>query len=113
MKKIEAIVRPEKVGVICDVLERVGHPGVMISEIEGHGKQKGLERNVLGKTYKVDLLTKARIEVIVKDADLDKIVGAMKEAAYTGSVGDGKIFISTIDEAIRIRTGENSDLALV
>lgn len=113
MKKIEAIVRPEKVSAVCDVLEKVGHPGVMISEIEGHGKQRGLERNVLGKTYKVDLLTKARIEVVVKDTDLDKIVKAVQQAAYTGNVGDGKIFISTIDETIRIRTGENSDLALV
>jgi nitrogen regulatory protein P-II 1 len=113
MKKIEAIVRPEKVSAVCAALEKIGHPGVMISEIEGHGRQKGLERNVLGKTYKVDLLTKARIEVIVKEADLDKTVKAVKEAAYTGQVGDGKIFISTIDETIRIRTGENSDLALV
>lgn len=113
MKKIEAIIRPEKVGAVCAALEKVGHPGVMISEIEGHGKQKGLEREVLGKKYKVDLLTKTRIELIVQDADLEKIVQAVQKAAYTGSVGDGKIFISTIDEAIRIRTGENSELALV
>jgi len=71
MKKIEAIVRPNKVSDVCAALDKVGHPGLMVTQIEGHGKQKGLEQQVRGKTYKVDLLTKARIEVIVKDEDVD------------------------------------------
>ena len=77
MKKIEAIIRPSKVGDVCDILEKIGHPGIMLSELEGHGKQKGIKQEVRGKTYKVDLLTKARLEVIVKDSDLAKTVKAI------------------------------------
>jgi nitrogen regulatory protein P-II 1 len=112
VKKIEAIVRPAKVADVCAVLETVGYPGLMITEIEGHGKQKGLQQEVRGKTYKVGLLTKARIEVVVKDIDADKIVKAIQDTAFTGKVGDGKIFIYPADNAIRIRTGEQGDQAL-
>jgi nitrogen regulatory protein P-II 1 len=112
VKKIEAIVRPAKVADICAFLEKVGYPGLMITEIEGHGKQKGLQQEVRGKTYKVGLITKARIEVVVKDGDADKIVEAIQETAFTGQVGDGKIFIYPADTAIRIRTGEKGDQAL-
>jgi nitrogen regulatory protein P-II 1 len=112
MKKIEAIVRPAKVADICALLEEVGYPGLMITEIEGHGKQKGLQQQVRGKTYKVGLITKARIEVVVKDSDAAKIVKAIQETAFTGRVGDGKIFIYPADTAIRIRTGEEGDQAL-
>lgn len=112
MKKIEAIIRPDKVGDVCDALEKVGHPGVMITEIEGHGKQKGIAQEVRGKTYKVDLITKARLEVVVKDSDLDNIVKAIREAAFTGQVGDGKIFVYPAADAIRIRTAERGDSAV-
>jgi nitrogen regulatory protein P-II 1 len=112
VKKIEAIVRPAKVAEICNILEKVGYPGLMITEIEGHGKQKGLQQEVRGKTYKVGLITKARIEVVVKDSDADKIIKAIQETAFTGKVGDGKIFIYPAETAIRIRTGEKGDEAL-
>ena len=112
MKKIEAIIRPAKVGDVCSALDRVGHPGIMITEIEGHGKQKGVEQEMRGKTYKVDLLTKARIEVVVKDADVARIVEAIRKAAFTGNVGDGKIFVYPVENAVRIRTSEQGDIAV-
>jgi nitrogen regulatory protein P-II 1 len=112
MKRIEAIVRPGKVGDVCEALERVGHHGVMITEIEGHGNQKGLEQKVRGKSYKVSLLTKARLEVIVKDSETDRIIKAIASAAYTGQIGDGKIFIHPVEDALRIRTADRGDKAI-
>jgi nitrogen regulatory protein P-II 1 len=112
MKKIEAIIRPTKVGDVCDALNKVGHPGIMITEIEGHGKQKGIEQEFRGKTYKTELLIKAKIEVVVKDQDVDKTIKAIREAAVTGKVGDGKIFIYPIEDALRIRTAEQGEVAL-
>ena len=112
MKRIEAIIRPSKVGEVCAALEKAGHPGMMITEIEGHGKQKGVEQNVRGKTYKVDLLAKARVEVIVKDGDCNKIIDAITSVTCTGKIGDGKIFIHPVDDAVRIRTSTSSDAAI-
>jgi nitrogen regulatory protein P-II 1 len=112
MKKIEAIVRPNKVSDVCAALDKVGHHGLMVTQIEGHGKQKGLEQQVRGKTYKVDLLTKARIEVIVKDEDVDRITKAIIDVAKTGKIGDGKIFVSDVTDAIRIRTGDCGETAI-
>ena len=112
MKKIEAIIRTGKVAEVYAALERVGHPGVMITELEGHGTQKGVEQTVRGKTYKIGLMNKARLEVVVKDADVANIVAAIREAALTGKVGDGKIFIYPVENAIRIRTNEEGDIAL-
>ncbi len=112
MKRIEAIVRPSKVGDVCAALELAGHHGVMITEIEGHGNQKGVEQKVRGKSYKVNLLTKARLEVIVKDGETDRITKAISAAAYTGQIGDGKIFIHPVEDAVRIRTAERGDIAI-
>jgi nitrogen regulatory protein P-II 1 len=112
MKKIEAIVRPTKIGDVCAALEKIGHPGIMITEIEGHGKQKGIEQEFRGKTYKTELLTKARVEIVVKDSDVNKTIKAIREAAFTGKVGDGKIFIYPVEDAVRIRTAEQGDLAV-
>ena len=112
MKKIEAIIRPAKVGDVCAALDRTGHSGIMITEIEGHGKQGGIQQHVRGKTYKVELITKARIEVIVKDEAVDNIVKTIRQAAFTGEVGDGKIFIYPVADAIRIRTAERGDIAV-
>ena len=112
MKRIEAIIRPAKVGEVVTALEKVGHPGIMISEIEGHGKQAGVEEEVRGKKYKIPLLGKVRLEVIVKDKDAEKIVKAIREAAVTGKIGDGKIFIHPVDDAVRIRTAERGDAAV-
>jgi nitrogen regulatory protein P-II 1 len=112
MKRIEAIIRTTKVGDVCTALEKVGHPGIMISEIEGHGTQKGVSQEFRGKTFKVDFLTKAVLEVVAKDEDVEGIVKAICDAAHTGEVGDGKIFIHPVADALRIRTGERGDKAL-
>ena len=112
MKKIEAIIRPAKVGDVCDALNKLGHPGIMITEIEGHGKQKGIEQEFHGKTYKTELLSKAKLEVVVNDRDLDKTIKAIREAAFTGKVGDGKLFVYPIDNVIRIRTDERGEMAV-
>jgi nitrogen regulatory protein P-II 1 len=112
MKRIEAIVRPTKVVDICAALEKVDYSGLMITEVEGRGRQKGIEQRVRGKTYRVGLMTKARIEVVVKDSDAEKVTNIIRETAVTGKVGDGKIFISPVDDAVRIRTGEHGDSAI-
>jgi len=112
MKKIEAIIRPDKLNEVCIILEKIGHPGLMITEIQGHGKQKGITQQWRGKEYKVSLLSKIKIEVVVKDQDLEETVKAVRETAYTGNIGDGKIFIHSIEDAIRIRTNERGDIAV-
>jgi nitrogen regulatory protein P-II 1 len=112
MKRIEAIIRPEKASEVCAALDRVGHPGVTLSQVEGHGDQKRWVNHVRGISYKVSLLSKTRVEVVVKDEDADKIIKAIREAALTGEVGDGKIFIHDMADAIRIRTNETGMAAL-
>lgn len=112
MKKIEAIVRPEKMDEVRKALEVAGYPGITITQVEGHGKQKGVTRQWRGEVYKVDLLPKTKLEVVALDKDLDKILTAVQRAAGTGSVGDGKIFVSNIDEVVRIRTGEKGEKAI-
>jgi nitrogen regulatory protein P-II 1 len=112
MKRIEAIVRPTKVNEVYSALEQVGHPGMMISEIEGHGKHGGLVQQVRGKTYKVDFITKARIELVVEDGEVNDIVSAIQRAAYTGEIGDGKIFVHPIDDAVRVLTAERGVAAI-
>ena len=112
MKKIEAIIRPAKVGAVCEALDTLGHPGIMVTEIEGHGHQKGLEQQFRGKTYKVEFMTKARLQVVVNDPDVDKTIEAIRSAALTGQVGDGKIFVYPVEDAVRIRTGERGAVAV-
>lgn len=112
MKKIEAIIRPAKLDDVCNVLEKTGYPGLMITEIQGHGKQKGLVQQWRGKEYKVSLLPKVKIEVVIKDQDIERTIKAIKEAAYTGEMGDGKIFIYNIEDAVRIRTDERGNSAI-
>ena len=112
MKRIEAIVRPEKAGAVITALDCIGHPGIMVTEIEGHGKQHGLEESCRGKKYTIDLITKTRIEIIVNDPDVKKIVGAIRDAAVTGEIGDGKIFVHPVDDAVRVRTNEQGNNAI-
>jgi len=112
MKKIEAIIRPEKLEAVRRALELSGCTGLMITEIEGHGKQKGMIQQWRGEKYKVELLPKIKIDVVVKDQDTDKVIEAIIESARTGEIGDGKIFISPIESAIRIRTFEKGEVAL-
>lgn len=113
MKKIEAIVRPEKLDAVRAALERSGYPGITISEIEGHGLQKGTVQQWRGEKYKLDFLPKMKVEIVAKDSDVEKIIQAILESAYTGGVGDGKIFVYDVNEVVRIRTRERGERALV
>jgi len=112
MKKIEAIIRQESVDDVRQALSTVGVTGLMISEIEGHGKQNGVVQQWRGEKYRIELLPKARIEIIVKDKDVERISSAIIKSVRTGDIGDGKIFIYPVDDAIRIRTGEKGEVAL-
>jgi len=112
MKKIEAVIRPEKLDEVRQALENADCGGLMISEIEGHGKQKGMVRQWRGEKYRLELLPKMKVDVVVNDKDVDSIVRIIVNAARTGEVGDGKIFVSDVQDAIRIRTGEKGDMVL-
>lgn len=112
MKKIEAVVRPEKLEEVRDALIEVGCPGMMVTEIRGHGQQKGIELEWRVGTYRVDLLPKIKFEVVIEDENKEKVINAILETASTGEVGDGKIFISPIEEVIRIRTNERGKIAV-
>jgi nitrogen regulatory protein P-II 1 len=112
MKKIEAIIRPTKLDEVRHALEKAGCPGITITEVEGHGKQKGVVQQWRGKEYRVELLSKVKIEVVVRDADVDHIVKTIIEVAKTGEIGDGKIFVSPVENAIKIRTGEKGDASI-
>jgi nitrogen regulatory protein P-II 1 len=112
MKKIEAIIRPEKLDVLRMHLEKIGYPGMMVTEIRGHGKQGGISQQWRGTEYKTSFLPKTRIEIVVTDAQVTKLVDAIKEVCHSGAVGDGKVFVSTVETATRIRTGETGDAAI-
>ena len=112
MKKIEAVIRPERLEDVKAALEEAGYPGLMLTRIEGHGKQKGVMQQFRGRQYKVELLPKYKIEVVCDDSDCQRLVDAIVGAARTGEVGDGKIFLSTVDDVVRVRTGENGAAAL-
>jgi nitrogen regulatory protein P-II 1 len=112
MKKIEAIVKPFKLDEVKEALQEVGLQGITVTEAKGFGRQKGHTELYRGAEYVVDFLPKVRIEIVLDDKLVDQAVEAIQNAARTGRIGDGKIFISTIDEAIRIRTGESGVDAL-
>ncbi len=113
MKKIEAIIRPEKLDPVKNALERGGFLGLNIVNVTGRGVQKGIVHGGRGgEQYTVDMLPKLKIEVVVKDADTNKAVELIMAAARTGNIGDGKIFIVPIEDAVRARTGERGDVAV-
>lgn len=112
MKKIEAVIRPEKLDDVKQALEAAGYPGLMLTRIEGHGKQKGLMQQFRGRQYKVDMLPKYKIEVVCSDGECTKLAEAIMSAARTGEVGDGKIFMSDVSDVMRIRTGESGEVAI-
>jgi len=112
MKKIEAFIRPEKVGAVRKALEEVDITGLNIAQVDGHGKQRGTVQKFRGTEYKVGILPKTKIEIVVRDEQVEKVCAAIIEVARTGEVGDGKIFISPVEEVIRIRTGERGGTAL-
>ena len=112
MKKIEAIIQPYKLDAVKEALKGAGIDGLTIFEVHGYGRQKGHTEVYRGAEYKVDVLPKVKVELVLADADLDRVVSVIMEAARSGKIGDGKIFISTIDEAIRIRNGDRGATAL-
>lgn len=110
MKKIEAIIRPEKLDDVKHALEEAGFLGLNIVHVTGRGVQKGIVHGGRGgETYTVDMLPKLKIDVVTKDADAEKAIEAITTAARTGNIGDGKIFVSNVEEAIRVRTGERGE----
>jgi nitrogen regulatory protein P-II 1 len=112
MKKIEAIVQPSRFDAVKTALQDVGVEGMTVSEVRGHGRQKGHTEVYRGSEYTVDLLPKIKVEMVVSDALKDAAVKAIVKAARTGKIGDGKIFVSNIDEAIRIRNEDRDEIAL-
>ncbi len=112
MKKIEAFIRPEKLTMTRDTLVEQGCECISVSEVKGHGHQKGVSEVWKGKKYNVDLLPKIKIEMVVADDDLDKAVQTIMEVSQTGSIGDGKIFVYEALNAYRVRTGEQGDTAI-
>ena len=112
MKKIEAIIRPEKFDIVKDALTENGYGGMSVSEIKGHGNQKGVSEVWRGKRYRVEMLPKTKIEIIVSDDAVEQVVQTIIEVSQTGSIGDGKIFVSEISNVYRIRTGEQGDVAV-
>ena len=112
MTKIEAIIQPSKLDAVKDALVEIGVEGMTILEARGHGRQKGHTEFYRGREYTVDLLPKVKIELVVVDEMKDRAIAAIGSAARTGRIGDGKIFVSRIDEAIRIRNDERGETAL-
>jgi len=112
MKKIEAIIQPSRLDVVKDALHEMGVDGMTVSEVRGHGRQKGHTEVYRGSEYTVDLLPKIKIEMVVPDNLADPAVQAILKSAKTGKIGDGKIFVTRVDEAIRIRNEERGDAAL-
>ena len=113
MKKVEAIIKPFKLDVVKEALSQAGVHGMTVTEVQGFGRQKGHSELYRGAEYVVDFLPKVRLEVVVPDDLVEKVTMALVEASRTGSIGDGKIFVAPVDDAIRIRTGERGDSALI
>ncbi len=112
MKKIEAIIKPFKLEDVKDALNEIGVTGMTITEVKGYGRQQGHTELYRGAEYVVDFLPKIKIETIVKADDVDNVVDTIVKAARTGKIGDGKIFVSSVDKVIRIRTGEEDEEAI-
>jgi nitrogen regulatory protein PII len=112
MKKIEAIIKPFKLEEVKDALSEIGIEGMTVSEVKGFGRQKGHTEIYRGSEYTVDFLPKIKIELVVADAQIDAAVSAIIKAAKTGKIGDGKVFVSSVEQAVRIRTEEKGDSAV-
>ena len=112
MKKVEAIIQPHKLDDVKEALKGIGIHGITITEVRGHGRQKGHKEVYRGMEYQVDLLPKIKIETVIPDSRLDEVVGAIASAARTGKIGDGKIFIYEVLDAFRIRNDDSGEAAL-
>jgi nitrogen regulatory protein P-II 1 len=112
MKKIEAIIRPFRIDDVREALAEIGVKGMTLTEVKGYGRQKGHTELYLGSEYQIDFLPKIKLEVVVSDNLADKVVDTIIKAAKTGQVGDGKIFVYDVQDAVRVRTGESGESAL-
>ena len=112
MKLIKAIIKPFKLDDVRQALSEVGVTGITVSEVKGFGRQKGHTELYRGAEYVVDFLPKIKLETVVVEADVDKVIDAIRNAANTGKIGDGKIFVIPVEDAVRIRTGESGEEAL-
>ncbi len=112
MRKVEAIIKPFKLDEVKEALNEIGIHGMSVTEIKGYGRQKGHKEIYRGAEYVVDFIPKVKIEIIVETEMVEKVVSTIQKAAYTGKIGDGKIFVIPIEQAIRIRTGERGKEAL-
>ena len=112
MKKIEAIIKPFKLDEVREVLSELGIMGLTATEVKGFGRQKGHTELYRGAEYVVDFLPKVKLDIVVADAMVDKVIDAITKTAHTGKIGDGKIFVMNVEDVIRIRTGERGDDAI-
>jgi nitrogen regulatory protein PII len=112
MKKIEAIIKPFKLDEVKKSLQEAGVKGMTVSEVKGFGRQKGHKEQYRGAEYVIEFVPKIKLEIVVGDGEADRVVGAIMNSARTGSIGDGKIFVSDLAGAVRIRTGESGEPAL-
>ena len=112
MKKVEAIIKPFKLDEVKDQLNEIGVKGITVSEVKGFGRQKGHAELYRGAEYIVDFLPKIKLEIIISDDLVDDVINAITQSAQTGRIGDGKIFVTSLEDTIRIRTGERGDEAI-
>jgi nitrogen regulatory protein P-II 1 len=112
MKKVEAVIRPERLPYVKAALEELGYGGITLAEVKGHGKQRGVTEQWRGRQFRVEYLPKVWMMLVVDEASAEQVIDAICETAATGSIGDGKIFVSTVDDVIRVRTRERGQPAL-
>ena len=112
MKKVEAIIKPFKLDEVREALSEIGVTGLTVTEVKGFGRQKGHTELYRGAEYVVDFLPKVKVEVIISDTLVERAIDAVVKAARTGKIGDGKIFVTTVEQAVRIRTGESGEAAV-
>ena len=112
MRKIEAVIKPFKIDDVREALSEIGITGMTVTEVQGFGRQKGHTELYRGAEYVIDFLPKVRIEIVVADADCERCIAAITDAARTGKIGDGKIFVAPVEKVIRIRTGEQDEDAI-
>lgn len=112
MKQVVAIVRPSQIERVKEALEEIGVTGMTMTEVKGFGRQRGQPEIYRGAEYETAFLPKLKLEIVARDSLVQKLVGVLRDAAYTGKVGDGKVFVLPVEEAVRIRTGERGDVAV-
>lgn len=112
MKKIEAIIKPFKLDEVKEVLQEIGITGMTVTEVKGFGRQKGHKEIYRGAEYEIDFVNKVKMEIVIPDAILEKTLAAIQDTAQTGTIGDGKLFVYNVEDAVRIRTGQRGEEAI-